>query len=134
MELHNVLWIEDDTFIVDGFVKNFSEDKADRGYNIMPTHFTSLQALIDDPDLEISTITMALVCVDYNLPGGINGNDVIAEIRSYEANKTVDIIFYSSQKNESELQDILMNTITDISNIYFAHQDDLEDRIILLIG
>jgi len=133
MELHNILWVEDDPEIVEGIVANFSEDKYERGYNIMPSHFLSKKEIDDDPDMEISSINMDLVCVDFNLPGGVNGNEIIKSIRSYEANKSVAIIFYSFAKNEQELQKILNETIDDTSNIYFSHQDDLEDRIILLL-
>lgn len=133
MKLHNVLWIEDDATIVEGIVKQFSEDKDDRGYNIMPSHFLSLADLEKDPDLEMSSISMGLICVDYNLPGGFNGNDVIKKIRSYEANKNVIIIFYSFAKNEIELKAILEDSIEDTSNIYYVHQNDLEDRIILIL-
>lgn len=133
MKLHNILWIEDDEIIVTGMVKNFSEDKDERGYNIMPTHFISKDELLNDPHLEITSITMKAICVDYNLPGGVNGDEIIKIIRSYEANKNVPIIFYSFAKNENELREILLSTIDDISNIHFAHQNDLEDRLIILL-
>ncbi|MCF6129565.1 hypothetical protein L1S35_07765 [Flavobacterium sp. AS60] len=133
MELHNVLWIEDDEIIVEGILKNFSEDKEERGYNIMPSHFISQEELLNDKDFEISSISMKVVCVDNNLPGGVNGNEIIKLIRSYDANKIVPIIFYSSAKNENELRELLLETIDDISNVYFSHQDDLEDRLIMLL-
>ena len=43
--------------------------------------------------------------------------------------------FYSYSKNEEELKAILEETLgsNNISNIFYAHQDDLEDRIILLL-
>ncbi|PIF32435.1 response regulator receiver domain-containing protein [Flavobacterium sp. 9] len=133
MKLHNILWIEDDPKIVENITESFSEAKDEKGYNVMPTHFLSLEDLENDPHLEISSITMALICVDYNLPGGFNGNDVIKKIRSYKANKNVTIIFYSFAKNETELKQIMENSIEDISNIFFVHQNDLEDRIILIL-
>jgi DNA-binding response OmpR family regulator len=133
MKLHSVLWIEDDAEIVNGIIENFSEDKEERGYNIMPSHFLSLKKMKEDPDMEISSIVMTLVCVDYNLPDGVNGNDIIKIIRSYKANKEVPIIFYSFAKNEIELQQILESTIDNTSDIYYAHQDDLEERMILLL-
>lgn len=133
MDLHNILFIEDDQDIVGGIIENFSEDKEERGYNIMPSHFLSLKKLEEDPDMEISSISMEIVCVDFNLPNGVNGNEIIKLIRSFDANKNVPIIFYSFAKNEQELQKILQDTIDDTTNIYYAHQDDLEDRIIYLL-
>lgn len=133
MELHSVLFIEDDPKIVEGVVDHFSEDKDELGYNIMPSHYLSLEELESDSDMEISSISMRLVCVDNNLPGGINGDQIIKLIRSYEANKDVPIIFYSWAKNELELKEILENIIDDTTNIYYAHQNDLEERMMLIL-
>lgn len=133
MDLHSVLWIEDDEGIVDKILNNFSEDKEERGYNLMPHHFKSLKDFGENSEYDLSLISMELVCIDYNLPEGINGDEIIFTIRSYQANKDIPIIFYSFAKNEVELQAILKKELDDLSNIYYAHQDDLEDRMILLI-
>ncbi len=133
MNLYSLLIVEDDPKIVQGIVDHFSEDKDERGYNIMPSPYSSLKELEDDPHMDISSISMDLACVDYNLPGGVNGNEVIKLIRGYEANKSVPIIFYSFAKNEIELKKILESTIDDTTGIYYAHQNDLEERIMLVL-
>ncbi len=133
MELHSILWIEDDEPTVNGILESFSEDKEENGYNIMPHPFISLEDFKKNSSIDLSAIHMAVVCIDFNLPGGINGNEIIKEIRSYPSNKNLKILFYSFLKNESELKNILEDTIEDTSNILYAHQDDLEERLKLFL-
>jgi CheY-like chemotaxis protein len=133
MKLHSVLWIEDDAPTINGILEIFSEDKEENGYNIMPHPYESLEDFKENSDIDLSFIQMELVCIDFNLPGGVNGNEIIKIIRSYTVNSSLKIIFYSFSKNEVELQQILEATIDDISNVYFVHQDDLEDRIQLIL-
>jgi CheY-like chemotaxis protein len=133
MKLHSVLWIEDDAPTINGILEIFSEDKEENGYNIMPHPYESLEDFKENSDIDLSFIQMELVCIDFNLPGVVNGNEIIKIIRSYTVNSSLKIIFYSFSKNEVELQQILEATIDDISNVYFVHQDDLEDRIQLIL-
>lgn len=133
MKLHSVLWIEDDEPTMNGILDNFSEDKEDNGFNIMPHPFESMEDFKTNSDIDLSCIQMELVCIDNNLPG-VNGNEIIRIIRSYPGNINLKIIFYSFSKNETELKKMLEETIEDTSNIFYAHQDDLEDRILLILG
>lgn len=133
MKLHSVLWIEDDEPTLLGILDIFSEDKDENGFNIMPHAFESLDDFNENSDIDLSCISMELVCIDYNLPGGVNGNEIIRIIRSYPANAELKIIFYSFSQNEMELKEILESELDDTSNIFYAHQDDLEDRIKLIL-
>ncbi|MGB5981693.1 MAG: hypothetical protein WBG46_06080 [Nonlabens sp.] len=133
MKLHSVLWIEDDESTIKGLLDIFSEDKEDNGYNLMPHAFESLADFHENSGLDLNAIHMALVCIDFNLPNGVNGNEIINQIRSYPANSTLKIIFYSFSQNELELQSLMAETLEDTRDIYYAHQDDLEDRIKLLL-
>ena len=95
MDLYSIFWIEDDEKIVEKIINNFSEDKEERGYTLMPHHYVCLDDFTENSKMELSSIVMELVCIDYNLPGGINGDVIIRKIRSYPANRTIPIIFYS---------------------------------------
>lgn len=133
MKLHSILWIEDDKPTIDGLLDIFSEDKDENGYNIMPHSFESLKDFQENSEMDLSAIHMALVCIDFNLPGGVNGNEIIKKIRNYPANSSLKIIFYSFSQNEEELRVIMEDTIDDTTDIFYSHQDDLEDRMKLIL-
>ncbi|WP_343534035.1 hypothetical protein [Pedobacter sp.] len=129
MLIHDILWIEDDTKFVEGILKNFDVDSVDLGYKINPFHYVSLQDFENEAGLELSALALKLVCVDYNLPN-VNGDEIIEKIRSFEANKTIRIVFYSYAKNEKELREILLERLPNLDNIHFIHKSELEDAII----
>jgi CheY-like chemotaxis protein len=133
MNVHDVLWIEDDSEFVDGVLANFKEDRDELGFAIIPWHYISLEDFENNSHLELNAISMSLVCVDYNLPGGVNGNEIIATIRSNPANLGIKIIFYSALKNETELKEILEEILDNVDGIFFAQKDTLEDQILALI-
>lgn len=135
MKVIDVLWIEDDTEFVDGTLANFKEDRDELGFAIVPWHYTSKDDFDKNSHLELDALSIGLVCVDFNLPGGVNGNELIKQIRSHEPNKAIDIIFYSAAKNEKELQAIIGDTLEEeFQNIYFANKDSLEDQILNILG
>ena len=129
MKIVDVLWIEDDSAFVNGTLANFKEDRDELGFAIVPWHYVSKKDFEENSHMELDALHMGLVCVDYHLPGGINGNEIIVKIRSYAANSNIDIVFYSAIKNEIELKEMLEAELADLANIYFAHKDTLEDRI-----
>ncbi|WP_437395415.1 hypothetical protein [Flagellimonas lutimaris] len=135
MIVTDLLWIEDDTEFVDGTLANFKEDREDLGFAIVPWHYVSKEEFDKDSHLELESLAIGLVCIDYNLPGGINGNEIIKIIRGYKANKEIPIIFYSAAKNESELKKILEETFDEeIDNIFYSTKDTLEDQIINVLS
>lgn len=135
MKVFDVLWIEDDEEFVDGTLANFKEDRDSYGFTIVPWHYTEIEDFNKNSHLELCSLHISIVCVDYNLPGGVNGNDIIKEIRSHKQNENIDIIFYSAAKNEKELQEIIEVTLqSEVINIYYANKDTLEDQIINLLG
>lgn len=134
MHIYDILWIEDDTEFVDGTLANFKEDRDELGFAVVPWHYTSLEDFSNNSHLELSSLQIKVVCIDYNLPGGINGNQIIEQIRRHEPNRDIEIIFYSAAKNESELKSILEDSLADLNKIYYAHKDTLEDQLLGLLN
>jgi CheY-like chemotaxis protein len=133
MDLIDMLWLEDEKKIVSTVLDSLYDGKEELGFSIVPFHYTSKAHFDKESGLELNALVMGLVCIDYNLPGGVNGNEIIKQIRSHKANKKIPIIFYSAMKTEIELEEILKNELDNLDNIYFAHKDTLEDRIIYIL-
>jgi len=98
----NVLWVDDQPEQLDAQLIAISRHMAGEGFSLEVKKCQSLQdvrALIGE---EVFQDEVDLILVDWNLGGGLRGQDVIAEIRQYIPYK--DLIFYSSLTTVNELR------------------------------
>lgn len=135
MRIIDVLWIEDDSEFTDGHLANFKEDRDELGFTIVPWQYESKDEFDKNAHHELDSLSMELAIIDNNLPG-INGNEIIKQIRSHEANKNLPIIFYSYAKNAIELKELIENTLDEKnpSNIFYCHKNDLVDTMLQVIN
>lgn len=120
-----VLWIEDSQNYIDSFLFNLVPDL--RNINI-DFGTPDIHHSAENIDSISRAINVDLVLVDYNLPGGVNGDEVIIKICSHAHNSNIPIIFYSSNINAVELQAL----VSSFQNVICVHRDSLGDEIIRL--
>lgn len=115
-------WLDDIPAIIDSYSGHFDLLKIDYGadFDIDPhydsTNFDTIARNIDE-DL--------IFLIDYNLKSntgeGLDGHEVIALIRQH--NQTCPIIFYSSNKTQEELRELVKN----YANVYCVLREQLTD-------
>lgn len=119
------IWIEDIVKYVDTLLYNLKPDFDDFKVDFISDTHDSGKFIVD----VARAIDVDMVLVDYNLPNGINGDDVIKIIRSFPHNDETPIIFYSSNMDAEGLQKLLIG----VKNVTCCHRDSLGDEIIRVI-
>lgn len=90
----NVLWVEDQPERVKSQITSITARMADEGFRFIPTLCTSVdqvEALIAG---EVFQDEVDLILGDWDLGGGVEGQDVIGRVR--EVAQFKDVVFYSS--------------------------------------
>lgn len=124
----DILWIEDEEEFMHDTVESLN-NSSDGKYGIIPDCYLTAEDFYNSSTLTLSGLHFTVALVDFNLVGGINGNQIIAKIRSYKANDSLCIIFYSAYKSPSELKGILSEDLETIDNILFSSKETVEDEL-----
>ena len=120
------IWIEDVPKYIDTLIYNLTPDFEDLGIEFCKPDLHLSESFL--PDVA-RAIEVDIVMVDYNLPGGINGDSVIQSIRQYEHNNKTPIIFYSSNLDSADLKKLVIG----LPNIICCHRDSLGDELIRIL-
>ncbi len=98
---------------------------ADEGFNFNPTQCRSIdevEALIAG---DVFQDEVDLILVDWDLGGGVHGQDVIERIRQVAQYK--DIVFYSARTRAAELRQLAFDK--ELEGIYCASREELVDEV-----
>ena len=98
---------------------------ADEGFNFSPTQCRSIdevEALIAG---DVFQDEVDLILVDWDLGGGVHGQDVIERIRQVAQYK--DIVFYSARTRSAELRQLAFDK--ELEGIYCASREELVDEV-----
>ncbi len=98
---------------------------ADEGFNFIPTQCRSIdevEALIAG---DVFQDEVDLILVDWDLGGGVHGQDVIERIRQVAHYK--DIVFYSARTRAAELRRLAFDK--ELEGIYCASREELVDEV-----
>ncbi len=99
---------------------------ADEGFNFSPTQCASIdevEALIAG---DVFQDEVDLILVDWDLGGGVHGQDVIERIRQVAQYK--DVVFYSARTPAAELRRMAFER--DLEGIYCASREGLIDEVL----
>jgi hypothetical protein len=122
----NVLWIDDQPRFVEAQIKAIRTQMEDEGFHFNPTQCTSISDLKKLIAEDVFKDEIDLIMVDWDLGGGVFGQDAIAEIRGSIPYK--DIVFYSAHNQVDTLREFAF--AKRIEGIYFAVRDDLVTEVL----
>ena len=122
----NVLWVDDQPNAVNAQITRIKAQMEDEGFSFNPTQCTSIdqvEALIAG---DVFQDEIDLILVDWDLGGGVHGQDVIQRVRQVAQYK--DVVFYSAQTPAAELRRIAFER--ELEGIYCASREGLVDEVL----
>lgn len=122
----NVLWVDDQPKQLQAQIAAISRQMSEHGFKFNPTVRHSLEevrTLISD---DIFTDEVDLILVDWDLGGGLKGQDVISAIRENIQYK--EVVFYSSLTSASELRRLAFDV--EAEGIYCASKGNIVEEVI----
>jgi CheY-like chemotaxis protein len=120
----NVLWVDDQPDNMKASVQTLQRAMAAEGFDLRHVFCSTMDdvmAMIAD---SLFRDEIDLILVDWNLGGGLKGEDVIAQIRETVPYK--DIIFYSANANVDDLKKASYEAGNE--GVYFVVRGDLVDE------
>lgn len=121
----NVLWVDDQPNAVISQIARIKMLMAEEGFSFNPTLCQSLdevEALIAG---DVFQDEVDLILVDWDLGGGVHGQDVIERIRQVAQYK--DVVFYSAQTPAAELRRLAFEK--GLEGIYCASREGLIEEV-----
>lgn len=122
----NVLWVDDQPNAVNAQITRIKAQMADEGFRFNPTQCASIdevEALIAD---DVFQDEVDLILVDWDLGGGVVGQDVIERVRQVAPYK--DVVFYSAQTPAADLRRMAFDR--GLEGIYCASREGLIDEVL----
>lgn len=122
----NVLWVDDQPNAVNAQITRIKAQMAGEGFNFNPTLCTSIdevEALIAE---DVFQDEVDLILVDWDLGGGVHGQDVIERVRQVAQYK--DVVFYSAQTLAADLRRLAYEK--GLEGIYCASREGLVDEVL----
>jgi hypothetical protein len=122
----NVLWVDDQPNAVDAQITRIKAMMADEGFRFNPTlcqSFDEVERLITG---EVFQDEVDLILVDWDLGGGVHGQDVIGRVREVAQYK--DVVFYSAQTRAADLRRMAYDK--GLEGIYCASREGLVDEVL----
>ncbi|MDG9977157.1 hypothetical protein [Ectopseudomonas oleovorans] len=121
----NVLWVDDQPNAVNAQITRIKTLMAEEGFSFNPTQCQSIddvEALIAG---DVFQDEVDLILVDWDLGGGVHGQDVIERIRQVAQYK--DVVFYSAQTPAADLRRLAFDK--GLEGIYCASREGLIDEV-----
>ncbi len=122
----NVLWVDDQPNAVNAQITRIKAEMADEGFSFNPTQCASIdevEALIAG---EVFQDEVDLILVDWDLGGGVHGQDVIERVRQVAQYK--DVVFYSAQTPAADLRRMAFER--GLEGIFCASREGLIDEVL----
>lgn len=122
----NVLWVDDQPTAVNAQIARIKMQMADEGFNFNPTQCQSIEDVESLIAGEVFQDEVDLILVDWDLGGGVHGQDVIEKVRQVALYK--DVVFYSAQEPAAELRRLAFER--GLEGIYCASREGLVDEVL----
>lgn len=122
----NVLWVDDQPNAINSQITRIKAEMAAEGFNFNPTQCASIdevEALIAG---DVFQDEVDLILVDWDLGGGVHGQDVIERVRQVAQYK--DVVFYSAQTPGAELRRMAFER--GLEGVYCASREGLIDEVL----
>ena len=122
----NVLWLEDQPDRVAAQVKPIARRMEEDGFEFRPRFCRTMDEVRASIADHVFKDEIDLILVDWDLGGGLEGQQAIAEIR--ETIQYKDVIFYSANTNPAQLRELVFKEGQE--GVYCATRDDLVNEIV----
>lgn len=122
----NVLWVDDQPNAVNAQIERIKIQMESEGFSFKPTlckSLTEVESLIAE---DVFQDEVDLILVDWDLGGGVHGQDVIAKVRQVAQYK--DVVFYSAQTPAADLRKLAFDK--GLEGIYCASREGLVDEVL----
>jgi DNA-binding NarL/FixJ family response regulator len=121
----NVLWVDDQPNVVEAQVLAIQRKMADEGFAFMPRLCNSMAEVRGALSSGLFTDEIDLILVDWDLGGGVEGQEAIAEIRDTVHYK--DVVFYSA-KSTVDLRKAAFEK--GLEGVYCASREHLVEEVL----
>jgi hypothetical protein len=121
----NVLWVDDQPNAVNAQIESIKARMLSEGFSFRPTQCRTLievEALIAE---NVFQDEVDLILVDFDLGGGVHGQDVISKVRQVAQYK--DVVFYSGGTSAAELRKLAFDE--NLEGIYCASRAELVEEV-----
>lgn len=122
----NVLWVEDQPSLVMSQARAIAARMEEQGFDFEPVYCSSITEVRERVADEVFKDDVDLILVDWDLGGGVRGQDVISEIRDSIHFK--DVIFYSAMANAGDLRQLALQT--GLEGTYCVTRQELVSEVI----
>lgn len=122
----NVLWVDDQPNAVNAQITRIKAEMAGEGFNFSPTQCASIDEVETLIAGDVFQDEVDLILVDWDLGGGVHGQDVIERVRQVAQYK--DVVFYSAQTPAADLRRMAFER--DLEGIYCASREGLIDEVL----
>jgi hypothetical protein len=122
----NVLWVDDQPHRVAAQIKAIAGRMEEDGFHFSPTLCDSVEVVDNHLSTDVFTDEIDLVLVDWDLGGGVRGQQVISNIREHIRYK--DVVFYSAQTELGTLRDAAFDA--GLEGVFCASRNELVDEVI----
>jgi hypothetical protein len=122
----NVLWVDDQPDRIKAQIEAIERRMEAQGFLFKPTLCRSIDEVQQSVGNNVFTDEIDLILVDWDLGGGVEGQDAIATTRDAVPYK--DVVFYSAMKPAEELR--MLASDRQLEGIYCATREDLVEEVI----
>ncbi|KVU75280.1 hypothetical protein [Burkholderia ubonensis] len=122
----NVLWVDDQPNAVNAQITRIKNQMESEGFSFRPTQCKSLAEVETLIAEDIFQDEIDLILVDWDLGGGVHGQDVISKVREVAQYK--DVVFYSARTPATELRKLAFDR--QLEGIYCASREELVDEVL----
>lgn len=122
----NVLWVDDQPNSIDAQIKAIDKQMESEGFRFVATGCRSVDEIRDVVKDNVFTDEIDLILTDWDLGGGLQGQDAIAVIR--ESVKYKDVVFYSAQTPVDTLRTLAFEK--GLEGVYCTSRADLVDEVL----
>lgn len=122
----NVLWVDDQPNAVNAQITRIKTLMAEEGFHFNPAQCRSIDEVETLIAGDVFQDEVDLILVDWDLGGGVHGQDVIERIRQVAQYK--DIVFYSARTRAADLRRMAFEK--ELEGIYCATREELVDEVL----
>ncbi len=122
----NVLWVDDQPERVESQIKGIARRMAVEGFSFNPTPCKSIDEVAKLIKDNVFNDEVDLILVDWDLGGGVHGEDAIGIIRGAVPYK--DVVFYSAQNPAEELKKVISQK--GLEGVFCASRVELVEEVI----
>ena len=122
----NVLWVDDQPDRIDAQIKAIKLSMFDEGFEFCAAKCRSVDEVKAKLADNVFCDEIDLVLVDWDLGGGVQGQDAIREIRDRVPYK--DVVFYSAMTEADELRKLVFEN--NLEGVFCVRRAELVDEVV----